>query len=1247
VDPTEHAHEGNTLADLDQSTQGGPGATIAGRYRLEAQLGAGGMGVVHRARDLERGDVVAIKLVRAGQRFDREVAALAAVVHPGVVGYRDHGFDREGVAFLVMELIDGEDLARRLARGSVTLEQTLALARQIASALVAAHAAGVVHRDLKPSNIVLPGGQFEHAKLLDFGVARLRGLTSLTGTGHVLGTPGYMSPEQARGLADVDGRTDVYSLGCVLFECLTGEPPFPGNHAVAVLAKILLEDTPRIGERLRSLGRAVTVPRALDELVHAMMARDRADRLATPGEVLARLGALDLATTERGPAPSLSHRERRVLSVLFVGRTGASAGVGEELGGQAIELVDGSVLISFPSAETPTDQAARAARCALLVHARQPRAAIVLVSGHGVISRRSLIGEVIDRGAEIVQQTRAGEIRLDEPTAALIEPICVVDYDDEGARLQSMRGSEEPLRTLLGRPTPFVGRARELAALEAMIHESLTEPCTNAAVVVGEPGLGKSRLRYEMVRRVALRWPELEVWIGRADPLGADAAFGLLARALRGAVPLLSELVGIPGEVRSPVLESVRAHPQLLREAIADAWDEWLGHRCERGGVLLVLEDLHWGDLGTIELVGRALLADDERPLVVLALARPELDERFPNLWAACDPHRIELELLPRRAARKLVGRVLGNAAPAVVDALIDRAGGNAFYLEELIRAAARGSADTLPDTVVGMVQSRLLQLSPALRRVLRAGSVFGEVCWSGGVARLLGETEVATSLDELAADEFLTRRGHSTVPGSTEWAFRHALVRDAVYATLTPDDRRVAHALAGEWLVSTSAAEAAVLARHFMLGARPDIALGWFEKAALGALDAEDHARARKLVDDGLACGAEGDALGRLQAILARIAEEAGEHTEAIGLAELALSHLREGSQQWYTTIFVLLESLGRTSRFEEIEPWLERALAASPAPEAIDACVRASARGALHLLKAGRLAVAREHVERTRMLTTRHSPGPLARLDCLWLETELADMAGNVGRMVELLGECEAVVEKIDSPMLRAFHGSSSGHVFAQVGANERAEAGFEQEYAYVARRGLRHRLHASLGMLAILAHRRGDLDRATELLVEVRAVETPDRRFIGVLAGLASTLALARGALDEALAEAQRAEAMLGVARPLHPYGLAILANALRARGQLDEARDCAERAMAIVDELGSVPEIEVDVQVAYVEALLAVGRRERANDELRRFEVRFDERLAGIADPELRACFCTGVPANARLLELCRKVLPTQE
>jgi tetratricopeptide (TPR) repeat protein len=705
------------------------------------------------------------------------------------------------------------------------------------------------------------------------------------------------------------------------------------------------------------------------------------------------------------------------------------------------------------------------------------------------------------------------------------------------------------------------------------------------------------------------------------------------------------------------VLESVRADPQLLREAIADAWEEWLVHRCRRGGVILVLEDLHWGDAGTIELVGRSLLAEDERPFIVLALARPELDERRPELWAACDPHRIALESLPRRAARKLVGRVLSNADASTTESLVERAGGNAFYLEELIRAAAHGAADTWPDTVVGMVQSRLAQLRPELRRVLRAAAVFGEICWSAGVARMLAEREpeLAKLLDELAAEEFLTRRARSIVPCSTEYAFRHALVRDAAYATLTPDDGRVAHAHAGEWLASTSTAGAAVLARHFMLGGRVDVAQGWFEKAALAALDGEDHVRASKLAQDGLACGAEGEALGRFEVILARVAEEAGEHGHAIGLAERALEHLREGSQPWYAATLVLLESLGRTSRFEEIEPWLERALAFAEANQAIDVCVRASALGALHLLKAGRLATARDYVERTRALMAVGSLGPLARLQWLWLELELVDMAGDLGRMLVLRRDCEALVELIDSPTLWAEHEFGSGHLYAQVGANERAEAGFEFDRAYAARRGLRHRLHRSLGMLAFLAYRRGDFDRATELLVQVRAVETLDRRFIGVLAGLASTIALARGDLQGALAEGRRAEAMLRVARPLHPYGLAMLTNALRVRGELDEALDCAERAMAIMEELGTVSEIEVDVQVAHIEALLAVGQRERALDELRRFEARFDQRLRGIADPQLRECFCTGVPANVRLLELCRelnlrgasKVLPTQE
>jgi tetratricopeptide (TPR) repeat protein len=250
-----------------------------------------------------------------------------------------------------------------------------------------------------------------------------------------------------------------------------------------------------------------------------------------------------------------------------------------------------------------------------------------------------------------------------------------------------------------------------------------------------------------------------------------------------------------------------------------------------------------------------------------------------------------------------------------------------------------------------------------------------------------------------------------------------------------------------------------------------------------------------------------------------------------------------------------------------------------------------------------------------------------------------ELADMAGDLGRMLEGLDNCLEVVEMIDSSFLRIRHQSARGHLFAQLGANEVAEAEFGAEYVYAKRRGLRYRLFGAAGMLAILAIRRGDLEATADYLAQARAAETPDQRYIGVLHGLGSLLALARGDLDDALDEARKSEAALSVARPLHPYGLATLANALRARGELDEAMTQATRAMVILEELGMISEIEVDVQVAYVEALLAVGRREPAREALLRFKARFDQRCAGIDAPELRESFCVGVPANARLLELC--------
>ena len=232
-------------------------------YRLIEKIGAGGMGEVWRATDTTLGREVAIKALPAAvlqdperlARFEREAKVLAALNHPNVATI--HGFHREdGQLFLVMELVPGEDLAQRIGRGALPVEEAVPIAIQMAEALEAAHERGIVHRDLKPANVkLLPSGRI---KVLDFGLAKaLLGETSSssitalptvtsagspTALGVILGTAAYMSPEQAKG-KPVDRRADLWSFGCVLFEMLAGRRPFDGETVSETLASVL-KDAP-------------------------------------------------------------------------------------------------------------------------------------------------------------------------------------------------------------------------------------------------------------------------------------------------------------------------------------------------------------------------------------------------------------------------------------------------------------------------------------------------------------------------------------------------------------------------------------------------------------------------------------------------------------------------------------------------------------------------------------------------------------------------------------------------------------------------------------------------------------------------------------------------------------------------------------------------------------------------------------------------------------------------------------------
>jgi serine/threonine-protein kinase len=277
-------------APLDQIADLQRGLT--GRYRIDRELGVGGMAVVYLARDLERDRDVALKVLRSelgglagAERFDREIRLAARLVHPNILPLLDSG-SVDGRLWYTMPLVDGESLRARLDRErQLPLDETLRLTSEVADGLAHAHAQGIVHRDIKPENILLTAG---HALVADFGIARALSDSGqrLTSTGLTLGTPGYMSPEQSSGEQRLDARSDQYALASVTYEMLAGEPPFTGPSAQAVIGKRLSQPPPSV--RVIRSG----IPEHVDAALRRALAPTPADRFATTSEFARALTAM-------------------------------------------------------------------------------------------------------------------------------------------------------------------------------------------------------------------------------------------------------------------------------------------------------------------------------------------------------------------------------------------------------------------------------------------------------------------------------------------------------------------------------------------------------------------------------------------------------------------------------------------------------------------------------------------------------------------------------------------------------------------------------------------------------------------------------------------------------------------------------------------------------------------------------------------------------------------------------------------
>ncbi len=944
---------------------------IAERFEILSLARTGGMGSVYRALDRTTGRQVALKLLHQLSddyaRFRHEARILASLAHPNVVPFVAYGTRPDGQPYIAMEWIEGESLAERFAREGLTIAETLALARGVTTALALAHAQGIVHRDLKPSNLMLPGGDVGSVKIVDFGTARLAEFhTTITRSGTILGTPGYMAPEQARGDEDVGPAADIFSLGCILFECLAGKPAFEGLRPIALLAKLLLEDAPSLLEVRPGL------PDVLASLVQRMLSKEPSER-PRDGSALAneldqlderelarkRLSMRPPAVADTGRLHSLTNAEQRLVTIVAVGMPVGSGTAHipptgpklelqasvrraiESRGARVESLADGTVLVVLASRGSPSDQAAEAARAALQIRLYLPHSPIALAMGRGEADRRLPLGEALERVVALLAEcTDATNVKpepifIDELARALIEERFDVRIEGENHILRGEWTTGDEPRLLLRKPTPFVGRDRVISNLLGAIDDAVDEPRSTALLVTASAGMGKSRLRQELTLAIRSQHRDFTILLGRGDVIAVGSPFSMIGSALRGVLGLesgeppevqrqklqrgvdavvglddargvaefLGEVLGAPfPDEQSPRLRAARQDAQVMAARIEAAFIRYVQGALKQKPLLLLFDDLHWGDAASVRIVDAALRALAEEPFVVLAFARPEVHDRFPRLWAGRQAQEILLQPLARRACMELARAALGERLlPDQMQAIVERSEGNAFYLEELIRAVAESPQGSgLPKTVLGMIEARLARLQPDARRTLRAASVFGSSCWRNGVFALLGEAEEeahGSAFDMLLEAELLVRSNTRRFANEEEYTFRHELIREASYGMLTERDRRLGHRLAGAWLEKIGEVDPAILAEHFEQGNDGERAMHYYVQSAEQALRAGDYAATLSMAARGIKIVAPGEIPAGLWALQAEAAYWGGNCDLALSSAREALSRESPGT--------------------------------------------------------------------------------------------------------------------------------------------------------------------------------------------------------------------------------------------------------------------------------------------------------------------------------------------------------------
>lgn len=1271
---------------------------LGGRFKVEREVGRGGVGIVLRAHDLVENRPVALKIINAElgvapeeeARLKREGELLSRLDHPGIVKIVAFGvLEETGLPYVAMEWLEGEDLAARQTRAPLGLKESIELMIRVGHALEAAHAAGIVHRDIKPGNIFLcaPGDDAPTSsalgaepKLVDFGVA-LGADMRMTQQGDVVGTPAYMAPEQARGDGPVDARSDIYALGATLFELIAGRPPHVGPTFIATLARLVTTRAPRLSGLRRD------VPPVIDGLVHRMLETDPAARPSTVREVLdilvdasreaARTSWLDLE-----PARSTrlgSSASRLITSIVALGFEASSAreralGSLAQHGADAVPLGKDAIVAHLGArralgGETilGLELARRLSRSGARVGLASGRAWVTMGEASGTIQP---VGEVVDRAAALARDAETGMVLADVTTSELGRGRYEFRSRDDGASIvgEPVRGA--PAERAGG--APFVGREAELAQVVSAADRAKRDRTPILVSITGPPGIGKSRLRREVMARMATQAGAPQVILQRSDAYARAQPLGAAADVLRAAVGLPKGATSaeadraIVSRLGPETREQLTGHhrdlvarllaneplpegldPRGSRDALWLSMTDLLLQVAASQDTVVVMEDLQWADPDSVAWIDHTLGRADGRPLLVLSMVRPEFWSTHRSSFGGRDHVRIELRPISRRSVRSIARMLLGEAAPeSILDTIAEQSGGLPLFVEELARLHAAGRDTTRAPTIQAAIQVSLDALDEECRDAVGRLSVLGLTCWDAAL-EALGIQRAESVMRALVAAEILVEQHTSRFSGAGEWTFKHALVRDVVYASLGERERCELHALAAAFLAQMGE-DSAVVAGHYDLGGQHAAAAVHWERAAQRAL----------------ATNALGDALEMAERALA-FAEDRPSGFQRASYLDEAWSRLDPRAGERETAIQALeanvhdqasaLRARGARARFDDArgsgELISERLASVRDEAAALgvhDEEARCSAVLAARLAFAGSFADAEAEAKRLLLLSEHNQIGSAA-VDGYQTQAIVRQTQGALGAALQARRNAAAAARKAGLKEREAMLTTNLGFALTTIGARQEArhaiESGLSLADAIGSQGAVRLAQMNLLGWCACFGNDKALDARLAEVRADADSSATgvwaaPDRSNLGILfyrgcellrQKSETTLPRALGLLRIA-ARGYRAAAH----RDVLPVALGMWAEAERATGNVEAAIELAREAVTLLEQGAPSLLNESPVYLALHDACLDRGDEAEARDAIRQGIPPLVRRLRELVGTSYAWLFLTELSHNARLV-----------